>query len=312
MKFNNASIGIFDSGLGGLTVFKEIKKILPHEDLIYFGDTARVPYGNKSQKTIIKYSSEILEFLIAKGVKIVVVACNTSSSLALSHLRKKSSVPVFGVIEPGAKKAARVVSGANKPCNIAIIGTSATIKSGAYTDAIKKEMAFFRPNRGIKQGGGFKITEKACPLFVPLVEEGFVSDEITKSVIKYYFASLVKEKPSCLVLGCTHYPVLKDLISAEIGENTEIIDSGTCAAGAVKDYLEKNKMLKAPKILKSGTAVTAGIAAESSGGEIFFVSDDIEKFKEIGGRFLGRALENVVLADLDKYPDAKADSIFKI
>ena len=280
MKFNDSPVGIFDSGLGGLTVFKEIRKILPFEDLIYFGDTARVPYGNKSKETIIKYSSEILEFLTGRKVKIVVVACNTSSSLALDDLRKKAGVPVFGVIEPGAKKAVEVSSGGN----IAVIGTSATIQSRAYSIAIHKEITFLNGDKSRRFNNGFKIIEKACPLFVPLVEEGFLNQEITKSVINHYLSSLIVEKPSCLVLGCTHYPMLKDLISAEIGGNTEIIDSGIETAEVVKNYLKKNGMLK--------------VGAEK-GGELFFVSDDIEKFKELGGKFLGRPIENVGLTDGD-------------
>ncbi|MHB1661295.1 MAG: glutamate racemase [bacterium] len=279
MKFNNSPIGIFDSGLGGLTVFKEVRKILPHEDLIYFGDTARVPYGNKSKETIIKYSAEILEFLTGKGVKIVIVACNTSSSLALSDLRKQGSVPVFGVIEPGAKKAVQVSSGGN----IAVIGTSATIKSRAYSIAINKEIESLNDDDINKREfkGGFKIMEKACPLFVPLVEEGFLSEEITRSVINYYLSPLITENISCLVLGCTHYPIFKDLIIDATGRNMEIIDSGIETAAVVKNYLKENGMLK---------------AGAEKGGELFFVSDDMEKFKELGEKFLGRPIENVSLA----------------
>ena len=278
MKFNDSPIGIFDSGLGGLTVFKEIRKILPLEDLIYFGDTARVPYGNKSKETIIKYSSEILGFLTGRKVKIVVVACNTSSSMALEYLQNKANVPVFGVIEPGAKKAVQISLGGN----IAVIGTSATIKSRAYSTAIYKEIASLKGDKSSLFGSGFKVTEKACPLFVPLVEEGFLNQEITKGVIKHYLSSLTAEKPACLVLGCTHYPILKDSISAQLDGDTEIIDSGIETAGAVKDYLEKNGMLK---------------SGAKKGGELFFVSDDVEKFKELGGKFLGRPIENVGLAD---------------
>ncbi len=278
MKFNNSPIGIFDSGLGGLTVFKEIRNILPSEDLIYFGDTARVPYGNKSKETIIKYSSEILEFLSVKGVKIVIAACNTSSSLALDDLRKKAAIPVFGVIEPGAKKAVRV----SPSGNIAVIGTAATIKSRAYSTAINKEISFLTIDKNLKTNNHTKIIEKACPLFVPLVEEGIINEEITKSIIKYYLSSLIAEKPSCLVLGCTHYPILKGLISAELGRDTEIIDSGVETAKAVKYYLEENNMLK---------------KENKNGSELFFVSDDIDKFKELGGKFLKRPIENVYLTD---------------
>ena len=290
MKFNNSPIGIFDSGLGGLTVFKEIRKILPFEDLIYFGDTARVPYGNKSKETIIKYSSEILGFLTDKKIKIAIVACNTSSSLALDYLRKISPVPVFGVIEPGAQKAVEVSMNISGRKIIAVIGTSATVKSGAYSKTIKEKARLLC---GIKKvettnvsnidfNENLKIIEKSCPLFVPLVEEGFLNEEITTNIIKYYLASVVKEEPACLVLGCTHYPILKDFIEKEIGENTEIIDSGVETARSVKNYLEEFGMLK------SGTEL---------GIETFFVSDDSERFKELGSKFIGRPIDNVYVVD---------------
>ncbi|MDA8298441.1 MAG: glutamate racemase [Deltaproteobacteria bacterium] len=290
MKFNNSPIGIFDSGLGGLTVFKEIRKILPFEDLIYFGDTARVPYGNKSKETIIKYSSEILGFLTDKKIKIAIVACNTSSSLALDYLRKISPVPVFGVIEPGAQKAVEVSLKISGRKIIAVIGTSATVKSGAYSKTIKEKAGLLYGIKKVETANvsnidfneNLKIIEKSCPLFVPLVEEGFLSEEITKNIIKYYLASVVKEEPACLVLGCTHYPILKDFIEKEIGENTEIIDSGVETARSVKNYLEEFGMLK------SGTEF---------GSETFFVSDDSERFKELGGKFLGRSIDNVYVVN---------------
>ena len=290
MKFNNSPIGIFDSGLGGLTVFKEIRKILPFEDLIYFGDTARVPYGNKSKETIIKYSSEILGFLTDKGIKIAIVACNTSSSLALDYLRKISPVPVFGVIEPGAQKAVELSLNISGRKIIAVIGTSATVKSGAYSKTIKEKAGLLCGAKkaeavnisNIDFNENLEIIEKSCPLFVPLVEEDFLNEEITKNVIKYYLASVIKEKPACLVLGCTHYPILKDFIEKEIGNNTEIIDSGVETARSVKNYLEEFGMLK------SGTKY---------GNEIFFVSDDSERFKELGGKFLGRPIDNVYVVN---------------
>ncbi|MCL5892065.1 MAG: glutamate racemase [Deltaproteobacteria bacterium] len=275
MKYNNSPIGIFDSGLGGLTVFKEIRKILPDEDLIYFGDTARVPYGNKSKETVLRYSTEISKFLISKGVKIVVAACNTSSSLALDDLRKGETIPIFGVIEPGAKKAVEVSSGGN----IAVIGTSATIKSRAYSRVIYEEInALKRSGEYNKFKSNFKVIEKACPLLVPFVEEGFLNEEITKKVINYYLNPVVDEKPSCLVFGCTHYPILKDLILEAIGRDIQIIDSGIETAKIVKCFLEENDMLK---------------DEAKNGSELFFVSDDLEKFKELGEKFLGRKIENV-------------------
>ncbi len=274
MKYNNSPIGIFDSGLGGLTVFKEVRKILPDEDLIYFGDTARVPYGNKSKETVLRYSTEISKFLISKGVKIVVAACNTSSSLALDDLRKGEIIPIFGVIEPGAKKAVEVSSGGN----IAVIGTSATIKSRAYSRVIYEEINALKRSGEYKFKSNFKVIEKACPLLVPLVEEGFLNEEITKKVVNYYLNPVVDEKPSCLVFGCTHYPILKDLILEAIGRDIQIIDSGIETAKIVKCFLEENDMLK---------------DEAKNGGELFFVSDDLEKFKELGEKFLGRKIENV-------------------
>ncbi len=274
MKYNNSPIGIFDSGLGGLTVFKEVRKILPDEDLIYFGDTARVPYGNKSKETVLRYSTEISKFLISKGVKIVVAACNTSSSLALDDLRKGETIPIFGVIEPGAKKAVEVSSGGN----IAVIGTSATIKSRAYSRVIYEEITALKRSGEYKFKSNFKVIEKACPLLVPFVEEGFLNEEITKKVINYYLNPVVDEKPSCLVFGCTHYPILKDLILEAIGRDIQIIDSGIETAKIVKCFLEKNDMLK---------------DEAKNGSELFFVSDDLEKFKELGEKFLGRKIENV-------------------
>lgn len=267
MKYNNCPIGIFDSGLGGLTVLKEIRKILPNEDLIYFGDTARVPYGNKSKETIIRYSKEISKFLTGKGVKLIVVACNTSSSLALEDLQKTEKIPVFGVIKPGAKKAVSVSSGGN----IAVIGTSATIKSKAYSRVIYEEINF---NYNVK------VIEKPCPLFVPLVEEGFLNDEITKNVITYYLNSVIAEKPSCLVLGCTHYPILKNLIAQIIGAEIKMIDSGVETAKMVECFLEENPILK---------------GKSRKGKEQFFVSDDPERFRELGGKFLGRKIESVAV-----------------
>ncbi|RZD13917.1 MAG: glutamate racemase [Candidatus Acidulodesulfobacterium ferriphilum] len=278
MKYNNSPIGIFDSGLGGLTVFKEVRKILPDEDLIYFGDTARVPYGNKSKETVLRYSTEISKFLISKGVKIVVAACNTSSSLALDDLRKGETIPIFGVIEPGAKKAVEVSSGGN----IAVIGTSATIKSRAYSRVIYEEINALKRSGEYKFKSNFKVIEKACPLFVPLVEEGFLNEEITKKVINYYLNPVIDENLSCLVFGCTHYPILKDLILEVIGRDIQIIDSGIETAKIVKYFLKENDMLK---------------DEAKNGSELFFVSDDLEKFKELGEKFLGRKIENVSIVN---------------
>lgn len=280
---NSKPIGIFDSGLGGLTVLKEVRKILPFEDLVYFGDTARVPYGNKSRETIVKYSVEIAEFLINKGVKAIIVACNTSSSLALDVLQSTFKIPVVGVIKPGARKAVEVSAGRS----VAVIGTTATISSKAYSENIREE--FRKSGRGdaMFQDNGFNadILEKPCPLFVPLVEEGFGPDnnspagrEIAKLVVKYYLDPLIMHKPSCVVLGCTHYPIIKDLIAEVCGGDIDIIDSGIETAGFIKEYLEKEDMLNSSNI---------------PGTDVFFVTDDPERFGRLGSRFLDNNIGKV-------------------
>ncbi len=258
-------IGIFDSGIGGLTVFKEIRKILPGENLIYFGDTARVPYGNKSKETIIRYSKEITRFLVGSKVKMIVVACNTASSMALRTLRKEFELPVFGVIGPGAMSAYKKSNGGP----VAVIGTAATIQSRAYSLAI---------NNLNKTGEHIEIIEQACPLLVPLVEEGWVYSDVTAEVVRRYLKPVIEKKPSCLILGCTHYPIIKKLIVKEIGKTAVIIDSGKEVALELKRFLTKNNMLN-----KSGVKAA----------EHFFVSDAPEKFKILGENFLGKKIRNV-------------------
>ena len=224
-KLNRGAIGIFDSGLGGLTVFREIEKVLPHEDLIYFGDTARVPYGSKSRNSVIRFSTESILFLLKKKVKLVVVACNTSSSLALDYLKKIFSIPLIGVIAAGSKKAISV----SKKKRIGIIGTKSTIKSGAY----QKEI--------FKQDKGAYIYVKACPLFVPLVEEGLLNGRITNSIIKMYLQE-VKDKIDTLILGCTHYPLLKKAIGDYL-KGVYLIDSAKEVALETKNALQQNGLL---------------------------------------------------------------------
>jgi glutamate racemase len=285
---NSRPIGIFDSGLGGLTVFKEIRQLLRYENLIYFGDTARVPYGNKSKETILRYSKEITKFLLKQNVKLIVVACNTVSSLALDELKKEFDIPIFGVIEPGARCAYKkliersrsknnIITNKKTICEdtaylsgietIAIIGTSATIGSKAYSDAINRLNNY-------KNGANIniKIIEKACPLLVPLVEEGLVDSDITRDVIKYYLQPVIESNPLSIVLGCTHYPMLKEIILDFADDNTEIIDSGKEVAIEIKNFLISNKMLN------SKTAKTY---------EKYYVSDDPEKFKLLGSNFIG-------------------------
>ena len=200
-KRKKQPIGVFDSGLGGLTVVKEIMRLLPDEDVVYFGDTARVPYGTKSKEAVIKFSKENVALLLTYRVKMIVVACNTSSSVALPLLRKKFSLPIKGVIEPGAKRAVHLTR--NK--RVGVIATQATVNSAAYTRMIKK------------MNPSVKVFSNACPLFVPLVEEGWINKKITRDIAKEYLKHFKKKEIGSLILACTHYPVLERVIKKEIG-----------------------------------------------------------------------------------------------
>lgn len=258
-------IGMFDSGIGGLTVMNQIARTLPHEHLIYFGDTARLPYGAKSPETIIRYSIENGIFLIRQKIKILVVACNTASSHALENLQQIFSVPVIGMIEPGAKMA--VESSKNK--RIAVLGTKGTIQSQAYQKAILQ----FEPKA--------EIFPVACPLFVPLVEEGWLDHQAAQLVVKEYLKPLKESKIDTLLLGCTHYPLLHDLIRREVGEEITIIDSAIACANAVKNQLSEKKL---------------GSRKQEKPKYSFYVSDDPCKFQSLGSSFLGMPIENVFLS----------------
>jgi len=264
----NKPIGIFDSGFGGLTVMSEIRKSLPAENIIYFGDTAHVPYGSKSKNTVIKFAKDIADFLIKKDVKLVVVACNTASAFALDYLKKHLSVPVIGVIEPGSKAAAAVTK--NK--NIGVIGTEGTVKSGSYLKAIKKISKY-------------SVSQQACPLFVPLVEEGWVENDITDSVVKHYLKPLLKKNIDTLVLGCTHYPLLKNTLQKNVGKKITLIDSAKATANEVKNVLEKNNLYSQQK--KKGTLA-------------FYVSDNPEKFAAIGRKFFSDKISKVQKVSLER------------
>jgi len=260
----NKAIGVFDSGIGGLTVYKALKEKLPNEKVIYLGDTARLPYGTKSAETIIKFSEGNALFLLTKSVKIIVVACNSASSYALPYLQNKFDIPVVGVIEPGAEAA--VHAGKAK---IGVIGTDATIKSGAYEKAI------------IEKKTGTRVLSKACPLFVPLVEEGWIDHKVTRLVIEEYLLPLKEQGIDTLVLGCTHYPVLKEVIADVLGREITLIDSALTTSEKV--YV----------ILKSlGWIGEPGNPAEDE----FFVTDFPERFKQVGEIFLRRKLEKVTAA----------------
>ena len=261
MKENNKPIGIFDSGFGGLTVMAAIAKLMPKENLIYFGDTAHVPYGTKSKKIVTEFASKISNFLVANDVKMIVIACNTASAFSLEHLRKIIKVPIIGVIKAGSVLSAQITK--NK--KIGVIGTEGTVKSNAYEKEIKKY------NKNIK------CFSKACPLFVPLVEEGWCDGNITEDIIKVYLKELLNKNIDTIILGCTHYPLLKKTIKKVIGNKINIVDSASAMALQVEELLKEKDMLK-----KSGR-----------GKYKFFVSDSPEKFKAIGNKFLGDKIQNV-------------------
>jgi glutamate racemase len=256
---SNAPVGIFDSGLGGLTVARSIYQRLPGESTIYFGDTARVPYGPKSPETVRRYSLEILRWLLDQGVKAVVVACNTSTAHALGALRAASPVPVIGVIEPGARAATAGSDGGA----IGVIGTAGTIASNAYAEAIHR----IRPDARVEQ--------RACPLFVPLVEEGWFDHPAAELVAREYLAPLRQAGVTTLVLGCTHYPLLRLLLERVMGPDVRLIDSGEATAAALAEALRAG-----------GLAADPGNAATHR----FAVSDDVARFRQVGSRFIGDRL----------------------
>jgi len=256
-------IGVFDSGIGGLTVLKELTALLPGEDFIYLGDTARLPYGTKSNEVIVRYSRENTEFLLAKGIKLLVVACNTSSAVALGEIASHTMVPVIGVIEPGARAAVK----ASRTGKIGVIGTEATIASGAYTRAIQN----LRPRA--------EIYTRACPLLVPLVEEGWTDNEIAERTVAYYLESLKASGIDTLLLGCTHYPLLRGVFERVLDARVRIVDSAVATAAEVREKLA------ALKLKRRG----AGAGAQS-----FFVTETPDRFVRVGRRFIGPRVESAV------------------
>ncbi len=263
---NSKPIGVFDSGIGGLTVVHALTKRLPHENIVYFGDTARVPYGPKSPLVIREYAAQDVDFLLSKDVKMIVIACNTVSGVALDVVMKRTKVPVVGVIIPGAGAAVA----ATKKKRVGIIGTIATINSNAYTNAIRQMDAEVR------------VFTRPCPLFVPLAEEGWTTHKVTELVAKEYLFPLKLEKIDTLVLGCTHYPILKDAIKSAVDGNVTLIDSGEATAVEVERILDE-KNLRNPSKLKPHLQ--------------FYVSDVPAKFTEVGERFLGQKMGRVQRAE---------------
>jgi glutamate racemase len=260
-------IGIFDSGVGGLTVYRALHERLPYEHFVYLGDTARVPYGTKSLSTVERYAIENAKFLEAHGIKLLVVACNTASALALPAIRKAVSVTVVGVIEPGARAAVEVAAGKK----IGVIATEATVQSAAYTRAIGK----------IKSD--IEVTERACPLFVPLAEEGWAETDVARAVAEQYLHELKNKDVGALVLGCTHYPILRDLISGVMGTDVPLIDSGEAAAREVQSLLEARQLL-APE--REGELRERQLCDDL---DHFYVTDAAERFAKVAERFLGTA-----------------------
>jgi len=255
------AIGVFDSGIGGLTVLREIMRVLPHENAIYLGDTARVPYGIKSPETVRRYSLEAALYLQRQRIKLLVVACNTSSALSLNVLRRRLPIPVIGVIEPGARRAVE----ASRRKRIGVIGTEATIKSGAY-------------KRAIERFGDIRVIQKACPLFVPLAEEGRTRDRIASLAASEYLRGFKRGNVDVLVLGCTHYPLLRGIIRKTMGNGIAIIDSAEEVAE------ETVRVLRGRGLLRDSSRPAS---------YKFLVTDDPVRFKRLGSLFLGRPILRV-------------------
>lgn len=267
-------IGVFDSGIGGLTAVRELFRQLPHESVLYFGDTARLPYGNKSKETITRFSLEITNFLVRQNVKCIVVACNTASSHALDALRARFDVPIVGVIEPAAHAAVH----ASPRGMIGVVGTLATVGSGAYLEAIHRIVP------------GANVISRACPLFVPLVEEGWLDHPVTRQVAEEYLAELRNAPLESLILGCTHYPLLAPLLHDLMGPGVRLIDSGAEAARATGQLLAERGQL----------------AHDSGRGpqHHFFLSDEPRRrsFARVAETFLGRPLPHVTVVDQTDLP----------
>ena len=269
----NLPIGIFDSGVGGLTVYRALHERLPNERFVYLGDTARVPYGTKSLATVERYAVENSRFLEAHGIKLLVVACNTASALALPAIRSAVQVPVIGVIAPGARAAVAVASGANQRdgANIGVIATEATVNSGAYAKAIAELNATTN------------VIARACPLFVALAEEGWANSDVARIVAKDYLNDFAGSSIAALVLGCTHYPILRDVISETVGREITLIDSGAATAADVELLLEKNALAHdEPFDLYQERRLCDDL-------DHFYVTDAAERFAKVAERFLGSA-----------------------
>ena len=262
-------IGIFDSGLGGLTVVRQIRRVLPEEDLVYLGDTARVPYGTKSPGTVVRFACEDTAFLLQHDVKAVVVACNTASAWALPGLKRSFDLPIFGVIGPGAEAALR----GTQNRRIGVIGTKATVLSHAY----ERWIHALNPQA--------KVFSRACPLLVPLVEEGWIDHAVTRAVLAEYLGPLLARRIDTLVLGCTHYPLLKSAIQSCTGRAVTLVDSAESCAADIQLQLEKLGLLQ------TGRRRPGRLKA--------FVTDEVGRFEELASRFLGFKIQRPLKVDLD-------------
>ena len=269
---NAAPVGVFDSGVGGLTVAREIMRQLPNENLVYFGDTARVPYGSKSRDNIIRYSRQIIHFLKTKGVKAIVIACNTASALALDVVREESDIPIIGVVELGARAALQIT----QTKKIGVIGTEATVQSAMYGKIIK----------GLDPT--VSVIGKACPLFVPLVEEGFAKHKVTEEIIDYYLASMKESDIDSLILGCTHYPLLRSRIRAYLGDKIQLVNPAYETAMDLKYILKESGMENAGK---EGEHATYS----------FYVSDAADKFKQFANSILPYDIETTQQINIEEY-----------
>lgn len=270
----NAPIGVFDSGIGGLTVTREIMRQLPDERIVYFGDTARLPYGSKSQGTVIRFSEQIIRFLRTKDVKAIVIACNTASSYALEAVRRSEDIPIIGVINAGARAAVS----ATKNGKIGVIGTEGTISSQAYS-AVLKEM---KP--------GVEVFGKACPLFVPLVEEGLFHDRVTDEIASRYLSVLKEKYIDTLVMGCTHYPLLRSTIARTMGDDVTLINPAYETAVQLRTLLKSMEMSCDP-----------GQELSIEEKYQFFVSDMAEKFSSFATSILPKEVKKTILLDIEKY-----------
>ncbi|GAB4373583.1 MAG: glutamate racemase [Calditrichia bacterium] len=279
-QFDNRPIGVFDSGVGGLTVVKQLLKKLPSEGIIYFGDTARIPYGTKSEDTVKRFALEDSFFLLEKNVKMIVVACNTASAIAVPMLQEILEVPVTGVIEPGAIAATRYTRNER----IGVIGTATTIRSGSYSRKI------------LSLNKNLQVISQPCALFVPLVEEGWIEDEPTYLIARRYLQPLIENKVDTLILGCTHYPLLINVLQKVMGPEVRLVDSGVETAIVVKNILEEKQLL----------ADSANVPRHH-----FFLSDMPYKFQDIAERFLERSIPHIQTVNFDEFLISKGTMFWK-